>query len=302
MTLRELDGKWMCRKSKKAKTEEDVSDIIEFIAPDVASLMGKSGRTEFHAYLCKQGNRWEQMYGVTSLLSYWGEKDKLVQWAVDRGIEYIREYGMASYNELTGEVANYRVTETLLEASSKAHKRSLNEAGASGTAVHAEVEAYIKKAIENGGKLPGMVFHGSPQAQLFQKWAEEENVTFLASEKVVYSKRLFCAGTMDFLCEINGRLTIGDVKTSNWISPKHFLQCGAYAEFYEEPLKLDRVATGSDYESVQGIVIVQLPRDGGIKVVTNNDVGMAVDNLKDGFEKVVQLVRMDKDISTNLYM
>lgn len=302
MTLRELNGRWLCRKSKKAKTEEDVTDIIEWVADDVVSLMGRAGRTDFHAYLCKEGNRWLQFYGVTSLLSYWGEKDKLVQWAVDRAVDSIIADRVAIGTPDDDEVwRNAR----------SAHKRSLNEASVSGTAVHAEVEAYIKKCIEHGGKLQGVGFNGSEQFLEFQRWAMENDVTFLASEKVVYSKRLWCAGTMDFLCEIGGKLTVGDVKTSNWISPKHFLQCGAYASFFEEmgvevttseALTSVVIQHKTEQRKIEGVVIVQLPRTGGIKVVTNDQVGMTVDNLKSGFEKVVSLCRIDKDISSNLYL
>jgi len=285
VTLTEKDGRWYCRKSPKAKTQEDVTDIIVFDG-EFCSLMGKAGRTEFHAYLHKSGNKWLQMYGVTSLLGYWGEKEKLVQWAVDRAVDSV-----LADRVLIGTPEDDEVWRNARQA----HKRSLNEASSLGTDVHGEVEEYIKKCIANGGKLAGVVFHGSEQAQLFMKWAEEEGVEFLASEKVVYSKRLWTAGTLDFLCRTKGKLFVGDVKTSNWISPKHFLQCGAYAEFWEE------MSYTRDERRIQGIVIVNLPRSGGIKVVTNDNVGMSVDNLKRGFEDVVRLVKMDKDISLNLY-
>lgn len=311
MTLKEIDGRWLCRKSKKAKTEEDVTEIIEWVADDVISLMGRAGRTEFHAYLCREKTTWKQMYGVTSLLSYWGEKDKLVQWAVDKTIESF-QLGGEDGASADGWVISREYWARLTEQARTAHKRSLNEASDLGTKVHAEVEAYIKKCIEYGGKLHGVGLEGaSEQAREFMHWAMENDVEFLASEKVVYSKRLWCAGTMDFLCRINGKLMIGDVKTSNWISPKHFLQCGAYASFYEEMHPLyeigmefsdGRFRPTERQKGVEGVVIVQLPRDGGIKAMTNTDVGQTVDNLEQGFEKVVSLCRMDKDISSNLYL
>ena len=306
MTLRQVDGRWLCRKSKKAKTEEDVTDIIVFDG-DFCVLMGKAGRTEFHAYLHRSGNKWLQMYGVTSLLGYWGEKDKLVQWAVDKAVDSIPVPEPQKDWETDEIRATRSEYERWLKEARTAHKRSLNEASALGTDVHAEVEAYIKKAIGYGGKLHGVIDTDcSEQCQLFQKWAIENDVTFLASEKVVYSKRLWTAGTLDFLCIINGKLTVGDVKTSNWISPKHFLQCGAYASFYEERESIHSFPDDHTYvrewpTMIQGIVIVQLPRSGGIKVVTNTQVGMTVDNLKTGFERVVELVKADKLMSSNLY-
>lgn len=287
MTLTENDGRWLCRKSPKAKTVEDVTDIIVFDG-DFASLMGRAGRTEFHAYLHKSGNKWLQMYGVTSLLGYWGEKDKLVQWAVDRTVDHIGAWANPLLED-DEDGAGYIKDglEVKLGEARKAHKTSLNSASATGTLIHSEIEHYIKKCIEYGGKLHGVGYEGSDQLKLFMMWAMENDVEFLASEKVVYSKRLWVAGTLDALCIWNGKRYLLDIKTSNWISPKHFLQCGGYAEMLDEP--------------VDGCVIVQLPRSGGINVVTNDDVGVGISELQKGFEGVVSLVKMDKLISSNLY-
>jgi hypothetical protein len=293
LTLREENGRWLCRKSKKAKTEEDVTDIIVFDG-DFASLMGKSGRTEFHAYLHKSGNQWLQMYGVTSLLGYWGEKDKLVQWAVDRAVEYVSQKveGRVSTNDFGSTlVTDHDDFVSILGEARTAHKRSLNEASALGTDVHAEVEAYIKKCIANGGSMPGAIPEGSEQARLFMKWAEEEGVQFLASEKVVYSKLDWCAGTADIYALWKGKTWLLDIKTSNWVSPKHFFQLGGYARFEKE-------MTGMKFDACG---VVHLPRGGGIKVVSNDDVGVGITQLMTAFELITSIVKMDKRISSALY-
>ena len=289
MTIKEVDGRWLARKSPKAKTWEDITDLIKFDG-DFASVMGKAGRTTFHAYLHKSGNRWLQMYGVTSLLGYWGEKDRLVQWAVDQAIDYVgKELLYSVYNEDGG--YDEMGWEQTLKLSRTAHKRSLEAAGASGTDVHSECEEYIKKAIEHGGRLAGVIPSGSDQAQLFMKWAEENNVEFLASEKVVYSKRLFTAGTADIFAIWNGKRYLMDLKTSNWMSVKHFFQLGAYSLFDRE--------MGS--EPVEGVAIIHLPRGGGIKVVTNDEIGYSVGQLEQAFEHIVGLAKIDKNVSTALY-
>lgn len=262
MTIKEVDGRWLAKKSPKAKTWEDVTEIIHFEG-DFCSVMGKAGRTTFHAYLHRHNRGWSQMYGVTSILNYWGEKDRLVQWAVDRVIEEI-EAGIPPQRAKT------------------AHSRALGDAGRLGTDVHEEVEKYINSRLD-GAEAPAV----SDQAQEFITWAEEHQVEFLASEKVVYSKDIWCAGTLDFLCRINGKLYIGDCKTSNYLKTTHFMQLGAYA--------------GMIKEKIDGVVLVHLPRSGGLKVVTNENVGVSVDKLTKAFTDILELVRMDKDISYSLY-
>jgi hypothetical protein len=133
MEVVEKDGRWFAKKNKKAKTTEDITDIVK-IDGDFCSVMGRAGRTEFHSYLGKIGTRWVEMHGVTSLLNYWGEKERLLQWAVDRAVDYIAE--AHSHNEV------------ILKDARSAHRRSLKEAGDHGTSVHELVEQWIKSQIK----------------------------------------------------------------------------------------------------------------------------------------------------------
>lgn len=293
MTLREENGEWYCRKSPKAKTEERVTDIIVFEG-DFCVLMGKAGRTEFHAYLHKSGNKWLQMYGVTSLLGYWGEKDKLVQWAVDKAVEHISTSALsvsACDEQGNCEFDHYQVRTRHLDEARTAHKRSLNDASDKGKDVHAECEEWIKSAIANGGRMVAVRGDHSIQSQNFQKWAIEQGITFLASEKVLYSKKLWCAGTTDAIVEWNGKRYVLDLKTSNWISYKHFVQCGAYSLFAEE----------MGEAPFDGVIIVHLPRSGEFSQEKCIHVDEDVDNYQRDFSDLVRLTKRDKDKSYMLY-
>jgi hypothetical protein len=265
MEIRQDGERWLGRKNKKAKTWENVSDIIHFDG-DFASVMGKAGRTSFHSYLGKSGNRWIEMYGVTSLLGYWGEKEKLLQWGVDKAVDYIQE--KCSHNE------------AVLKDARSAHKRSLEDAGAHGTDKHALVETYINGVLAGDVSVP---FDESIKE--FVEWSLGH--TFIASEMPLRSTKLWVAGTCDFIVEIDGKRYMGDLKTSNYVSFKNFIQCGAYALMYEE----------MGYGKIDGIIIVHMPRDGGFKVHTEMDV----DNYKKAFESLVRLVKLDKSKSYQLY-
>lgn len=274
-----FDGKdWFGKKNKKAVRWERITDLIKFDG-DFASVMGKAGRTTFHSYLGKSNGRWLEMYGVTSLLEYWGTKENLLQWAVNQACDHIKENAEV-WENTDGTEPEYSLTPEVLEEARSAHLSSLKKAGDHGTDKHALVEQYVLDQIAGKeGTYEGL--------EDFIQWSDMNNVTFLASEMAVSSRRLWCAGTMDIFGEIDGKKFIMDVKTSNYVSYKNFVQCGAYALMLEEMTD----------EKVEGIAILHMPRSGGFNV----HLDMDVDGYKKDFESLVQLVKRDKDKSYQLY-
>jgi hypothetical protein len=53
-----------------------------------------------------------------------------------------------------------------------------------------------------------------PQVLNFINWSRKNKVKFLFSEEVLYSKEWMNCGTVDFICEIDGKILIGDIKTN----------------------------------------------------------------------------------------
>lgn len=104
--------------------------------------------------------------------------------------------------------------EKIVKEAKKAPNKKFTGAGISGTEIHAVIEKYIKDAIlENGGyiRLGGVEF---PQVNNFVEWANKNKVKFLFSEEPLYSKEWMNCGTVDFICEIDGKILIGDIKTN----------------------------------------------------------------------------------------
>jgi CRISPR/Cas system-associated exonuclease Cas4 (RecB family) len=237
MEVVEKDGRWFAKKNKKAKTTEDITDIVK-IDGDFCSVMGRAGRTEFHSYLGKIGTRWVEMHGVTSLLNYWGEKERLLQWAVDRAVDYIAE--AHSHNEV------------ILKDARSAHRRSLKEAGDHGTSVHELAEEWIKDGSHAD----------HPQLQELIQWVETNNVKILHSEIPLRSKSRWLAGTADGICEMNGQKYVFDFKTSRFLNAKHWYQIAAYALMFEEMYG----------EHIKGGILIHMPRDGGFNISITNDL------------------------------
>jgi len=190
--------------------------------------------------------------GVTTVLSVIA-KPALIQWSANEAIKFIKEKW--GDNGLTAD----QLFEVLDEAK-YAHRRKKEDAGAKGTEVHAEIEKYINHCISTGD-LTGN-WDKSKQTAKFAEWAIENNVKFLAAEKHLYSRTMWTGGICDFICEIDGKRYVGDVKTSSGIYPEMFIQASAYVAMLKE----------MGEEDFDGVVIVNCDKKGGFDVKFNYDL------------------------------
>lgn len=181
----------------------------------------------------------ESKVGVTSILSIIN-KPALIQWAVNEGVSYIKENLKAgtTYDEI--ELHN------ILENAKKAHRVRKTEAADFGTLAHSWIEKYIKG--ENPEPLVNKTLQNA--INVFLKWVDEKNVKFIASEQPIYSKKYDYCGTYDFLCEIDGKRYIGDLKTSKGIYGEYHMQLAAYRYAVEEETQTP----------VDGCLIVRIPK------------------------------------------
>ena len=103
--------------------------------------------------------------------------------------------------------------DTLITTAKKAPNQRFKDAGISGTEIHELIEGLIKNAIANGGTMTQLTTN-VPQVQNFINWANNNKVKFLFSEEPLYSKEWMNCGTVDFICEIDNKTLIGDIKTN----------------------------------------------------------------------------------------
>lgn len=160
-------------------------------------------------------------------------------------------------------------------------KDNRDDAGTKGTDVHALVEDYVNDCMENNkGKATLRVTDDVNPIGRFVEWAIASDVTFLASEKNVYSKDLWVGGICDLILEINGKRFIGDVKTSKRIYWSQFLQMGAYQLCLEE----------MGEKPFDGSVIIRIGKDGTFETQSSYD--MTRD--KEGFTHALALYKIKK--------
>lgn len=216
---------------------------------------------ELHLYFLDTDDVKKPLTGVTSVLQAIA-KPALIQWAANEAVKYVdanlpvKRIG----NILEIDADDFK---RILDEARTAHRRKKKDAGQKGTDIHAILEQRIKRAIaETEGYIKGHDEGESPQVSEFVEWAITQNVKFFVSEKRVYSKTHWIAGTLDFLCEMDGKKYIGDIKTSSGIyGREYFAQCAGYRLMLEE-----QGETG-----FAGSLIVRMGKDGTSEMVISED-------------------------------
>jgi len=207
------------------------------------------------------------LYGTTTVLGVIN-KPALISWSADMAVKHIEE------NFPTAEqIMNGFVFADLFKDARKAHTKRKTEAGVIGTDVHELIEDWIKHGTD---------YVGSDEQTLqmfnnFKEWATNNEVSFIDSERNVYSEVMWIGGIVDFVCIIGGKRYIGDIKTSSGIYPEHFLQMAAYdmclQELGEPP--------------AEAYVIVNIKKDGTYKTKERYDL----DSLQNGFKHALGLYK-----------
>jgi hypothetical protein len=117
----------------------------------------------------------------------------------------------------------------LLDKAYRAHADVLTKSADKGTDMHAELEKYVKRCIENETLvLEGTNSHHA-QVKLFAEWAVANVKRFLVSEGHCYSEKLWTGGISDLLFEDKeGRVGIMDFKSSKEAYLSQFMQIAGY--------------------------------------------------------------------------
>ena len=157
--------------------------------------------------------------GVTTILKVI-DKPALMPWAI--GIT--RDYWLEQVN--AGRTDYAKIHKESWNASKKITKDAANI----GSNIHAYAEAFFKKQA-----LPTLEIDQAKRgAEAFHKWLDAHKVEVVASERRIFSKEHYYAGTCDFVAKIDGVMGVGDIKTSSGIYPEMRLQTAAYQHALQE--------------------------------------------------------------------
>lgn len=120
-----------------------------------------------------------------------------------------------------------------------------NDALQIGTCVHEMCEVYVKGGdptahldgvMEKAETLDKAAFRAQVVSaySAFEFWCKGTQLEILECEVPVLSETHRYGGTLDFIGRLNGRLVLGDFKTSGGVYPEYLIQLAAYAKAYEE--------------------------------------------------------------------
>lgn len=146
----------------------------------------------------------ELYISVSSVLSMEGAGDFLIKWA-------LREFG--------GQLHPI-----------KAYDAYMDQVSGLGSALHKYIEYDLKKQEFPKSELTKEML---PGIESWENFKAEHDIELIDSERVLHSKSMRVAGTLDLRVKIDGTTYIADLKTGT-VMDKAFVQLSAYSHFMKE--------------------------------------------------------------------
>lgn len=192
-----------------------------------ATLYDKKIQVEFnennHAYMVNGQRCKISVTSVTGMM----DKPALKFWSVKMMKEHLLNW--------IGEKMEFTVSELLpaIEEGSKAHTKFKEQAADMGTQVHDWAEQYILYELKRIKNKPEIDKKADERVKngiiAFLQWVDQHKIKFIDSEKLVYSKKYEYCGLADCIAKVDGKMTLVDFKTSNYMAIEYFAQVAAYA-------------------------------------------------------------------------
>lgn len=168
--------------------------------------------------------------GVTTIIGVLA-KPALIGWAARMACEYVLENTRHSLKDGEYIIKSAQLL-TVLEEAKSAHTKKKEAAGEHGTDTHALVEEWINVLLMDYKGIPqnDYAMDSDDPILKFKAWAVENVDHFLFSERRMFNKELFIAGTADFAyIGKDGKKYMADLKTSSGVyGIDYWLQVAAY--------------------------------------------------------------------------
>lgn len=208
-----------------------------------------------HVYYRESGSELIPVPGCSSIVKIVDKSGPLMGWQAKKISETILSNMPCDEDELGKYTRSLPIEEfnSLVMGAKNAPKQILEDAGDVGTQAHKCIEDSIKFALRTDGIVTKLVNPpADPRAfncsNAALNWMSLHNVTWLETERKVYSKEHMYSGTMDGLCVVNscGNIkccdydfenvtAVADWKSSNNLYVEHPWQAAGYwGAFTEE--------------------------------------------------------------------
>lgn len=194
--------------------------------------------TQSGGYFTKDGLK---RPSVTTICGRFKESGALIQWAYKQGRQHqeLADRGLPAPTNLYDQV---------------------QKAAEVGTLVHAMAEDRVqgRDAWERFA-ASGLDEEDAQKArngfQAFEDWACMTKLEIIHTEVPMVSEALMCGGTLDWIGRLDGKLVLGDFKTSSAVYTEHLVQVSAYRAMWNE--------THPDEQLEGGIHILQFGKEAG---------------------------------------
>lgn len=224
-------------------------------------------------------NETEKPKGVTTILGQTLAKD-LIGWAVGMAQDYLREKLPV-------------ITEDDLVEAGKAYMYRRDAGANTGTEAHALVENYLKEVKQEIG---GASQEARNAYLAFVEWYENSKPTVINVEEVIYSEQFKYAGTYDCMLEIDGKVVLCDLKTTNaskkapnGVYAENFIQLGAYALAHDEQRQYEEANGGTKLREVEDLMVISAKKDGKLDIVSASDLGLSPRECGEMFKRVMNV-------------
>lgn len=138
------------------------------------------------------------------------------------------------------------------------YKDLRSQAADIGTIVHDRIHAdLLGKPWDEAEFDPKFIVQSDEPFEVYRAWRDKQEIAVILAEENITSETLGFGGTPDFLCRMNGRVVLIDVKTSNGTYETHVMQVAAYCRLIETERRNALPAARID-----DAMILQIGKDG----------------------------------------
>lgn len=133
-----------------------------------------------------------------------------------------------------GSIEGLLVWANKLGKEGKDHREVRDAAANAGTACHEMAECYFHGTEFNRSQYtPDILEKADGAYKAFIEWTEQTKLQIVAAEVPLVSEQYRYGGTLDAML-VNGRLSLGDWKTSNSLNTGMLCQLAAYRQLWDE--------------------------------------------------------------------
>lgn len=126
----------------------------------------------------------------------------------------------------------------------KSHSEERGKAADAGTACHEMAECFAKKRVFDPSPYNRETIEKATGAfEAFTQWAQQTKLEIVASEVPLVSETYRYGGTLDCML-VDGKLSLGDYKTSNSVRVGMLCQLAAYRNLWDENNPANMVTGG----------------------------------------------------------